>query len=238
MSDEKFNLGVPVERNPRLSDVVSERLLEAIREAHLPAGARLPSERELGDQFGVSRTVIREAIRHLAAKGVIKVRSGSGAHVADIDGTGVSESLALYLRRRGQLDPEKINEVRETLELAIVRLAAERASKADLADIRRSCEDLAAAAGPQEAARADLAFHRAIAEATGNELYLLLLDSIGDVMMDIRLATLTDPGRVKLAAEQHLKVAEALERRDAGAAIAAMQDHLEDSVHAIVRALQ
>jgi GntR family transcriptional regulator, transcriptional repressor for pyruvate dehydrogenase complex len=230
-----FNLGEPVERNPRLSDLVSERLLAAIREAELPPGARLPSERELGDQFGVSRTVIREAIRYLAAKGVVDVQSGSGARVADVDGKGVSESLALYLHRWGKLDPQKIDEVRETLELATVEFAAQRASDGDLADIRSTCEELAQATLPEEAARADLAFHRAIAAATGNELFLVLLDSISDVMLEIRLATLHDPERVEVVAEQHARIADALEDRDPTGAVAAMKDHLVDSVQAFAR---
>ena len=238
MDEGSVSLGSPVQRTPRLSDLVSEGLLQAIREAGLPPGARLPSERELGEQFSVSRTVIREAIRHLAAKGVIDVVSGSGARVADIDGTGVTESLALYLRRGGELDPVKINEVRETLELATVRLAAERASAEDLKGIRRACEDLAAATSdPEAAAGADMAFHRAVAEATGNELYLVLLDSIGDLMMEIRLATLRDPARAERAAEEHLEVTRALEQHDADAAVGAMRQHLESSVHAIARTL-
>ncbi len=71
-----------VTREPRLSDKVAELLLETILSPGLQPGDRLPSERELGEQFGVSRTVIREAVRALAAKGVINVRTGSGLRVA------------------------------------------------------------------------------------------------------------------------------------------------------------
>ena len=73
-------------------------MLETILSQRLQVGDRLPSERELGEQFGVSRTVVREAVRALVAKGVIEVRSGSGLRVAAVDAAAVSESMSLYLR--------------------------------------------------------------------------------------------------------------------------------------------
>jgi GntR family transcriptional repressor for pyruvate dehydrogenase complex len=224
----------PVARTPRLSDVVSERLLAAIREAHLQPGARLPSERELGDQFGVSRTVIREAVRHLAAKGILEVRSGSGATVARIDGSSVSDALSLYLGRKGLPNPHKIHEVRETIEMQTVRLAAQRATDEHLAEIRRTHERLGQVADdPEAASQADVDFHRAIAKATENELFVVLVDSIGDVMMDIRRATVWQPGRVQVGIEHHHRILEALERRDVEGAARAMEDHLVESLHAL-----
>jgi len=82
-----------VAREPRLSDKVAERMLETILSNRLNVGDRLPSERELGEQFGVSRTVVREAVRALVAKGVIEVRSGSGLRVAAVDAESVRETM-------------------------------------------------------------------------------------------------------------------------------------------------
>jgi GntR family transcriptional regulator, transcriptional repressor for pyruvate dehydrogenase complex len=227
----------PVARTPRLSDVVSQRLLAAIREAGLQAGAKLPSERELGEQFGVSRTVIREAVRHLAAKGILEVRSGSGATVARIDGSSVSDALSLFLGRKGLPDPQKIHEVRETLEMETVQLAARRATDEDLAEIRRMHERLRQVADdPEAASLADVAFHRAIAKATENELFVVLVDSIGDVMMDIRRATVWRPGRVQIGIAHHQRILEALERRDVEGAARAMEDHLVESLQALTEA--
>jgi GntR family transcriptional repressor for pyruvate dehydrogenase complex len=236
-SDSSLSLG-PVARTPRLSDLVREQLLDAIRQADLPAGAKLPSERELAEQFGVSRTVVREAVRDLAAKGVLDVRSGAGARVSDTDDDGLGQSLALFLRRRNLLDPQKIHEVRETLELQTTLLAAERASDEDLAAIRAAFETMKAAADDARAAsEADVEFHRAIARAANNELYLVLVDSLSDVLMEIRLATLARPGRSAAAIQQHQRVVEALEQRDPQLAVQAMRDHLTDSLAAFRQAV-
>ena len=221
-------------RNPNLYQVVSDQLVAAIREAQLPPGAKMPSERDLGEQFGVSRTVIRETIRHLSAKGVLVSGPGaSGIRVADIGHTGVRESLELFLLQRGPLDAHKINEVRECLELATTNLAARRATEEQLEQIAAACESMRGLEGQaSEASLADVAFHRAIAEATGNELFLVLVDSLSDVLLQVRMATLGDRERGLQALEEHRRIAEALGRRDVDAAVEAMRAHLRDSLMA------
>ena len=97
-----------VAREPRLSDKVAAMMLETILSRRLRPGDRLPSERELGEQFGVSRTVIREAVRELVAKGVIEVRSGSGLRVAPVDASTVREAMLLFLRG-ASVDFEKVH---------------------------------------------------------------------------------------------------------------------------------
>jgi GntR family transcriptional repressor for pyruvate dehydrogenase complex len=219
-----------VDRNPSLYETVSERLLVAIRAAHLVPGDRIPSERELGEQFGVSRTVIRESIRHLAAKGLLEVVSGSGVIIADVDHSNVSESLDLYLQQRGPIDPAQVHEVRESLELRTTELAAERATDEQLAHLAVLCDRMAGVLEDADAASAaDVDFHRAIAEATANPLFLVLVDSLGEVMLHIRRATLDDPRRGETAVAAHRRIAQALIARDLPGAVAAMKDHLSDS---------
>src|SRR5687767_11964606 len=96
LSEDPAALFEQVVREPRLSDKVADMMLATILSNRLQVGDRLPSERELGEQFGVSRTVVREAVRALVAKGVIEVRSGSGLRVAAVDAAAVSESMSLY----------------------------------------------------------------------------------------------------------------------------------------------
>jgi GntR family transcriptional regulator, transcriptional repressor for pyruvate dehydrogenase complex len=215
-----------VGREPRLSDKVADVMLETILSGRLEVGDRLPSERELGEQFGVSRTVVREAVRALVAKGVIEVRSGSGLRVAAVDATAVTESMSLFLRGR-TLDFEKVHEVRALLEVHIAGLAAERATTADLARLREVHERMEREAGDVEsAARDDLEFHRTIASATQNDLYLLLLDSIGSTLIDIRRETLGS-GSAPTTLAQHDQVLDRIAARDPAGARAAMASHLE-----------
>jgi len=215
-----------VTREPRLSDKVADMMLETILSRRLQVGDRLPSERELGEQFGVSRTVVREAVRALVAKGVIEVRSGSGLRVAAVDAAVVSESMSLYLRG-GALDFEKVHEVRALLEVHIAGLAAERATEDDLDRMRAVHERMRRETGDVEAAaRDDLEFHRVIARATQNDLYLLLMDSIGSTLIDIRRENLGS-GAAPMTLSQHEQVLERIAARNAAGARAAMAAHLE-----------
>ena len=215
-----------VTREPRLSDKVADMMLETILSRRLQVGDRLPSERELGEQFGVSRTVVREAVRALVAKGVIEVRSGSGLRVAAVDAAVVSESMSLYLRG-GALDFEKVHEVRALLEVHIAGLAAERATEDDLDRMRAVHERMRRETGDVEAAaRDDLEFHRVIARATQNDLYLLLMDSIGSTLIDIRRENLGS-GAAPMTLSQHEQVLGRIVARNAAGARAAMAAHLE-----------
>jgi len=215
-----------VAREPRLSDKVAEMMLDTILSRRLQVGDRLPSERELGEQFGVSRTVVREAVRALVAKGVIEVRSGSGLRVAAVDAAAVTESMSLYLRG-GALDFEKVHEVRALLEVHIAGVAAERATDADLARLREVHERMERErADVEAAARDDLEFHRVIAGATQNDLYLLLMDSIGAALIDIRRENLGS-GSAPMTLSQHESVLDRVAAGDAEGAREAMAAHLE-----------
>jgi GntR family transcriptional repressor for pyruvate dehydrogenase complex len=215
-----------VRREPRLSDKVADVMLQTILSKRLKAGDRLPSERELGEQFGVSRTVVREAVRALVAKGVIEVRSGSGLRVTAVNAAAVTESMSLFLRG-GTLDFEKVHEVRALLEVHMAGLAAERGTKADFARLREVHERMEREAGDVEsAARDDLEFHRAIASATQNDLYLLLLDSIGSTLIDIRRENLGS-GSASMTLGQHEQVLDRIVARDSAGARAAMASHLD-----------
>ena len=217
-----------VSREPRLSDKVADLLLETIHARGLQPGERLPSERELSEQFGVSRTVIREAVRALAAKGVIDVRTGSGLRVSAVDAAAVSESMSLYLRGSESVDYPKVHEVRAMLELQTAGLAAERASDEDIAELTEILMRMAAELDDVEAASLhDVEFHRAIARATHNELYLLLLDSLGQALIEIRRENIA-AGSGPDALDSHRRILQAIAAREPEAARAEMLSHLEN----------
>jgi GntR family transcriptional repressor for pyruvate dehydrogenase complex len=224
-----------VQRRPRLSDQVAQLMLDAILEKQLAPGERLPSERELGEQFGVSRTVVREAVRALVAKGVIEVVSGSGLRIAEANATNVRESLSLYLHN-STLDYEKMHDVRRVLEVHIAGVAAERSSEDDLKRLNEAHEAMAKAVADgssvDDLAILDLEFHRAMARATHNELFLILLDSLGEGLLDVRRDNLKDRDTAERTIGLHDAVRQRIIARDAEGARAAMAEHLDDTVQA------
>ena len=216
-----------VGRMPRLSDTIAEQLLEAIVAGRFREGDILPSERELGDQFGVSRTVIREAIRALATRGVVEVQSGRGVRVIAMDTASVTEAMSLLLRGESTIDFAKVHEVRMMLETHVAALAAERSTDAEIAQLE-SLMDRWVAAGDDVAAASqlDVDFHRAIATSAHNELYLVLLDSIAGALLENRRATLAlEHSHAKVLGE-HRAVVNAIAAHDPEAARGAMRTHL------------
>lgn len=217
-----------VAREPTLSDKVAAMLLDTILTKNLQPGDRLPSERELGEQFAVSRTVIREAVRSLAAKGVLEVRTGSGLRVAAVNSSAVSETLNLFLHGRPDFDYAQVAEVRAMIEVQVAGLACERGTEEDLARLAQFCEQMAEVVDdPEEAVVLDVKFHRAIAEATRNDFYVIMLDSIGGVLLEVRRQTArSKPGTLEHAVEHHRRILDRIVARDAEGARRAMRDHL------------
>ena len=218
-----------VRRDERLADKVADLLKKAILSGQLAAGDRLPPERVLGDRFGVSRTVIREAMRSLAAKGMVEVRSGSGTVVARVGAGSVAETMQLYLRG-ASVEYDLIDEVRTMVEVHVAGVAAQRATEADLDGMRAVLQSMAASADDDErCALHDAEFHRCVARATHNPLYLVMLDAIGEPIMTVRHGTLSVPGRSWTAIEAHLAILDRVAGQDPEGAREAMRVHLADS---------
>jgi GntR family transcriptional regulator, transcriptional repressor for pyruvate dehydrogenase complex len=218
-----------VERQSSLSDKVAKLITESILSGDLPPGERLPAERDLMGQFGVSRTVVREAVRSLAAKGLIQQQARAGHVVSEPSPETVAESMTLYLRGRGPYGLEKLIEVRATIETETAGLAAERASEAELAAIRAADAELSQARDAHEAALADVSFHRAIAHASGNEFFVMMLDSIRGALLQAQSPGLSDRATREYVREAHAAILKCIARRDRDAARAAMQEHIEES---------
>jgi DNA-binding FadR family transcriptional regulator len=220
----------PVARSARLADAVADQIAERILSGALAPGQALAPERELCREFGVSRTVIREAIRSLAGKGMVESIGGSGVRVLALDAGTVGESLRNLLRT-ADVDYAKVDEVRRTIEVAAAGAAAARGTPDDVAradaELRRMREridDL------EECVQADLAFHRVIADATGNELYSMLLDSLGAPLVEVRRTNLGRGGtaRRRRIIAAHRRILDAVADGDAERARAAMEAHLDE----------
>jgi GntR family transcriptional regulator, transcriptional repressor for pyruvate dehydrogenase complex len=224
-----------VSRAATLSEKVAEQITQAIMDGTLAPGERLQSERDLAEQFGVSRTVIREVARSLVASGLVEARSGRGLQVAEVGPEVVSRAMGLFLHRSSAIDYPRIHEVRAALEVSIAGYAAQRASTADIAHL----QDLAAtltsvvtsetSVDVQRAAELDVAFHRALAQATHNELFLVLLDSVGEVLLEIRRRAFELDDVRRYAAQAHHEILEQVANGDADAARNAMRRHLTTS---------
>jgi GntR family transcriptional repressor for pyruvate dehydrogenase complex len=218
----------PVARSERLADRVAGVLTESIVSGRLEPGAKLPTERELCEQFGVSRPVVREAVRSLIAKGLLADSPRRGHVVTALGRDAVTESLTLYLRGR-RLDYTKLMEVRAVIEVENAGRAAERATPEDLDALKVAAAVLTKGLDAEQAAIADVGFHRAIATATGNEFFGVLLDSIREVLITVQLPTLAEPKIVASAIRHHQRIFDEIAKHDRDGAQAAMRRHLADA---------
>jgi len=230
-SDQIEQLFNAVNREPTLANRVSEELEHLIVENRLAPGDKLPSERELARQFGVSRTVIREAVRALMAKSLLEVQSGSGTVVRVPTTESVSKSVTMLLRRGGlSVDYDKVNEIRRLLETEIAGLAAARRTSEDLEKLEANLEHLLQIQGDRELfAKNDVAFHIALAEATHNELFVVLLDSLSDVMLKVRETGFSTPGAAAHAIDYHRRIYEQVKAGNVEEARRVMSQHLDRS---------
>jgi GntR family transcriptional repressor for pyruvate dehydrogenase complex len=228
-----------IPREDRLSDRVAQQLQRLIVDGRFKLGERIPSERELAEQFSVSRTVIREAVRSLVTKGFLEVRAGSGTVVRMPTTKLAVESMRFLLRGAGpEFDSEKVTEVRRMLEVEIAGLAAERRTAHDIealeAILRSTAEHLN---DPEAFVKDDVAFHAALARATGNELFSVLLDSIVDILVTVRLLALRVPGALARGLGFHRRIFERVRDADVAGAREIMNSHMDEARQTMKQAL-
>jgi GntR family transcriptional repressor for pyruvate dehydrogenase complex len=229
-----------IRREPTLSEKVAEALTSYIFDKGMRPGDKLPSERELGEHFKVSRTVIREAVRSLVGKGLLQSQSGARLTVSEIASEAVGDLLDLVVRGRAGGDQKatqqalwKLHEVRSTIEVQIAGLAAQRASADEVEGLRRVASRLDAAKNNEERVAADEAFHRAIAKATHNEFYELILDSLVGPLQQLRRATLKLKTGAPDASAAHGRILNRIAAGDVEGARAAMAVHIAESGQAL-----
>jgi GntR family transcriptional repressor for pyruvate dehydrogenase complex len=219
----------PLEREQRLYERVVEKVLELSSSGAWKPGFRLPSERELSEAFGVSRTVVREAVKALEARGVLESATGSGVSVRLADFNMVSRSLQTYMQLSNLVDFEiRLNEVRRVLEVEMVALAAGRITPEQRKQLREICQQMRASGNTaKQMAELDFRLHVTLADATQNELFKVLLAPLIDQLRDQIILTWEDfPRPVNLVFDQHEAIVKAVESGDAEAARQAMIKHL------------
>jgi GntR family transcriptional repressor for pyruvate dehydrogenase complex len=223
-------------RSSRLYEQIVQQVEASIHKGQLKPGDQLPPERELAEQFGVSRTAVREAVKTLREKGLVEAYPGRGTFITDGTSYTIRQSLDRMMRT-GNEGFAFLAEVRQILEPEIAALATTRADQEDLEAMRKQVAVMDdAKTDPDAFIEADLDFHLALAEAAANPIILSLIDSIVGLLREQRMRIFQVAGGPDRGQYHHKKILEAVERRDSVGAREAMKAHLaqvrDDSRHA------
>ena len=233
-------------------DVVSE-IEQSVGSGALSVGSQLPSERELAQQFGVSRVVIREAIRHLEARGIVDVRVGSGTYIRSVSGATLSKSFTLWL----QLEDSSVLDlyaVRQALEVTAASLAAVHATPEDVSQMRRLLDEWAILLSKIPFAEEDVAasdnfeveFHYLLAKASRNIALETLLRAILPLIFAGRWGVIRRIGNLQQAiaglnlaetATEHGDIYKAIANHDPAAAEFFVRRHMQTAI-AIYRSVR
>lgn len=217
-----------------LADDLVQRFEERIETGDMPPGSRFPTEKAITEDFGVSRTVVREAYSRLAARGLLESRRGSGAYVPD---GAQYRAFQVTAEEIGEIDDVlKLLEMRMGFEAEMADLAARRRTEQDLAKLRRALDAMEQSSDVDASIAADAAFHAAIACATGNPYFLRFTQFLGVRLVPSRRLYLQgdDPVRHQRYAHtinrDHEAIVTAIEAGDPVAARRAARRHIEKSI--------
>jgi GntR family transcriptional regulator, transcriptional repressor for pyruvate dehydrogenase complex len=225
----------PRKRRPSLVDAACELIRAGISAGEHRPGARLPTEADYVETLGVSRTVVREAVARLAAEGLVEARQGRGVFVSD-----TARYQAFQITRdevENLADVIALLELRLGVETEMAGLAAERRGDVDLMDMRRQLRIVSRSeVGMDASVNADVAFHRAIAKASGNRYYVKLIDFLGVRLVPPRSIYLRQSesymgDRYRAVIEhEHEAILDAIAARDPQRAQAAARSHMGESL--------
>ncbi len=217
-------------RKRKLSEEVRSRLLDLIRSGAIGLGEPLPSERELMELLGVGRPAIREAMQSLETIGLIEIRHGERARVAEPSIGRMVDQIGETMKHILSHSPaslENLKEARATFEKEIARIAARRRSDTDIARLQEVHAEQALATGDRARfRRLDGRFHREIAAIAGNPIFTALVDALFGWLSDFHVDLVSVPGLERLTLQEHRGILDAIARGDAEAAATAMGDHL------------
>jgi GntR family transcriptional regulator, transcriptional repressor for pyruvate dehydrogenase complex len=220
----------PLANRTILSKSVEDAILEAIQSRKIESGAQLPSEMELCEQFGVSRTVVREALRALNSRGLITIIKGKGMFVRKFSGKDASDPLQFYLRMNYERNyVMDIVHARQILEPAVVALASKHRTQADIQRMADDLELLKTCADKfTELSRIDTQFHIDIAKSCGNSLMPLLLEPIHRLIPEIKSSVYATVKEARDSAVLwHQRILDGIIKGDSREARQAMVEHLK-----------
>jgi GntR family transcriptional repressor for pyruvate dehydrogenase complex len=221
-----------------LAELVAQRLVTQISSGALRPGDKLPPERELAEKLGVGRTTVREAFKLLTLGGLLVARRGDGTYVRNEFTSLISRQIEWPVLLSVQ-EIDNIVEVREALEVKAARLAAVRATPEEIERIGVFREFLKIEGRDVERETdLDLQFHRAIADASHNELLSHLMLSLQNILRQYIAIANQMTERLETTVAEHRAVYEAIAARDSDAAEQAMMKHLTFGQQGILKAIQ
>lgn len=212
-------------------EIVVNKIEQYFVKGKLKAGDQLPSERELANQFNVSRTSVREGLRTLEHNGIIEIKRGQGSFIKTTHMSLLTDKLSsTILQTEDDLVYEML-EFRQALEVESAYLAAQRATSEELKKIKQALEMMGSSKGDVEkGVRADLQFHIAIVEATHNTVFINLSKTLYEYMEDTIRATrrhrLSDPSRYEDTFKEHKDIYVAIASGDQHQAKQLMKEHI------------
>lgn len=211
----------------RSAEVVSLIESEMLRGLMSP-GVRLPSEEKLCEHFKASRTVIREALQQLRGRGLLRTIKGSGTYVADVSLEPLGQAMHSYTSLAFDADFTELIGFRILLETECARLAANRVTPKLVTKLRAILRNMAKhTAAPDAFSAADIDFHLAIAEASGNRIYATVLRSLQNRCIQFAQANRGDKASYQRTLEAHRSIVDTIESGDPALAAAAMHAHLQ-----------
>ena len=225
-----------------LVDAVVRRLLAAVEDGRYPVGARLPPEAVLAEQAGVSRLTLREAVRVLRDKGVLRVEQGRGTFVNPTDRWAALDVELLSSRIVVEGDPVRtarlVTEVRSLIEVGAAELAAARRAPEQVLTLSSMVDRMRATVADEDVTQfseIDLAFHEAVMDAAGNPLLTALMQPIRAMMVRVRAQTSITLDMRLTAVEAHTAIFEAVAAGDPLAARLAMAEHMAETRRVVDR---
>ncbi len=214
-------------RRVKLRDQVANKLLEMVSSSDYEVGDRLPPERVLVEQLGVSRTVVREALNLLETRGLLQIEHGRGAVVSAGGAHAVHENLGFLLRMQPNTLWE-LMEMRAALEVEVAGLAAERASEQDTVAMRATLDKMRDKIyAPEGYVDADVEFHDLLARSARNRVFLMMIEPITSLLMASRRMTGAQPSNARRALRAHEAILRQVEAGNAEGAREEMRRHLE-----------
>jgi GntR family transcriptional regulator, transcriptional repressor for pyruvate dehydrogenase complex len=215
------------ETTGRATDQAIAKIKELISSGEFTAGARLPTERELTQRFGVSRSSLREAVRALALVGVLESRVGDGTYVTTLEPDLLLTGVGFVSDLMGAGSLLEIHEIRRILEPAATRLATARLAAGDFDRLQDCLRRMETADGVAAFIEADTAFHRVILEACGNAALASLIQNLSSSTARARMwQSVVEQGAVEATIATHWHIYRALLARDEDMAAAADMMHL------------